>query len=143
MKKNSLLTKILAVTGTMLVWLPVLAPIIFTLIRISRGGPLMIDWLMPAELFPAVLLGGGLILWAALRAHLQVKLTAWSLGLAIGMLVGGQCLAVVSGLASGETEADGLWWGLVLTSLLIYTLAVISIGIGGILLIKNLYSKKS
>ncbi len=55
------------------------------------------------------------------------------------MLVGGQVIASVSGLASGEIEPQGIWWMLVLASLALYDLAVILIGVGGVLLIRDLF----
>jgi hypothetical protein len=52
-----------------------------------------------------------------------------------GLLAGGQALAVVTGLASGETEPGGWQWVLVLASLAIYSLALVAVGLGGILLL--------
>jgi hypothetical protein len=97
---------------------------------------------MPAELFPFALAGGLLLLWAAIRARACLKLIAWGLGIAVGMLVGGQALAVVTGLASGETEPAGLPWALVLGSLIAFTLALVAVGVGGIMLLMNLFKVK-
>ena len=69
MENKGVLTKILAIAGTVLVWLPILAPILFTTIRFIQRHMFRFDYLMSAELFPAVLVGGGILLWAALRAH--------------------------------------------------------------------------
>jgi hypothetical protein len=141
MKKKNILTKILATAGTTLVWFPILAPILLSAVRmISRPISIFrIDYLMPAELFPMALAGGGLLAWAALRAHAYLRLAGWGLGTAAGMLVGGQALAVVTGLASGRTEPTGFWWMLVLASLVFYVLALIGMGVGGILLIRDLF----
>jgi hypothetical protein len=65
---------------------------------------------MPAELFPAVLVGGGLLLWAGLRSHSHWKLIGWGLGIAVILLFGGQALAEVTGLADGTTEIGGWQW---------------------------------
>jgi hypothetical protein len=97
------------------------------------------DYLMPAELFPVALAGGLLLIWAALRARSRQRLIGWGLVIAAGLLVGGQALAVVTGLASGETEPVGLWWALVLASLVIYTLALVDMGVGGVLLLRDLF----
>ena len=48
-------------------------------------------------------------------------------------------LAVVTGLASGETEPAGWWWALVLASIVVYALVLIAIGIGGLLLLRDLF----
>jgi len=143
MKKKNTLTKILAVVGTILVWLPILAPILFSLIRFLEMGGFMFDYLMPAEGFPLVLVGGGLLIWAAIRAKSQVRWMAWMLGIGIVLLIGGQALAVVTGLASGETEPTGWQWVLVLATIAGYTFTVIGMGSGGIRLIKDLFMQQN
>jgi len=139
MEKKGVLTKILAIVGTMLVWFPILAPVLLSVAVIIQERMFRFDYLMPAELFPATLVGGGLLIWAALRARSRRRLIGWGLGIAVGLLVGGQVLAVVTGLASGETEPAGWWWALVLASIVIYTLALVVIGVGGVLLLRDLF----
>ena len=139
MEKKGVLTKILAIVGTMLVWFPILAPVLLSVAVIITERMFRFDYLMPAELFPATLVGGGLLIWAALRARSRRRLIGWGLGIAVGLLVGGQVLAVVTGLASGETEPAGWWWALVLASIVIYTLALVVIGVGGVLVLRDLF----
>jgi hypothetical protein len=139
MGKRDIFTKILAIVGTVFVWFPILAPILFSVAIFSRAHMFRFDYLMPAELFPAVLIGSGLLLWAAFRARSQKKMICWGLGVAVGLLVAGQVLAVVSGLASGAREPTGFWWGVVLGSIVLYVLAVIVIGVGGVLLLRDLF----
>jgi hypothetical protein len=142
MEKKSALTKFLAIAGTALVWFPLLAPILLSIILFLQRPIWRVDYLMPAELFFSFLLGSGLLLWATLRAHSRVKLVAWGLGLAVLMLFAGQALAVVSGLASGKTEPIGLVWGLVLASLVLYVLGIILVGMGGALLVRDLFKQR-
>jgi hypothetical protein len=97
------------------------------------------DYLMPAELFLVALAGGGLLIWVARRARSRRSLIGWGFGIAVGLLVGGQALAVVTGLASGETEPVGWWWAIVLASIRVYSLALVVIGIGGLLLLGDLF----
>jgi hypothetical protein len=139
MEKQGALTKILAVAGTALVWLPILTPIFFSTVLFVQEQIFRFDYLMPAELFPAILLGGALLIWAALRAHSRARLIGWSLVLAAALLVGGQTLAVVTGLASGEIEPAGWPWTLVLGSLIVFLLAALGVGVGGILLLRDLF----
>jgi hypothetical protein len=139
MEKKNLFTKILAITGTVLVWLPILAPILFSLARLMSRPFFQIDYLMPAELFPLVLVGGGLLLWAAFRCRKRRGLIGWSLVSALALLVGSQVLAEVTGLASGRTEPTGLPWVLVLGGLIGYILAVVVVGVGGALLLRDLF----
>ncbi len=139
MRRKSGLTKTLAIIGTALVWLPILAPVLLSVAVVIMYRVFRFDFLMPAELFPAILVGGGLLIWAALRAHSHWRLIGWGLGIAIGLLVGAQTLAVVTGLASGETEPAGWWWGLVLALTAVFSLAIVVVGVGGVLLLRDLF----
>jgi hypothetical protein len=139
MGKRDGLTKFLAIAGTVLIWLPLLAPVFFGAIRLIQSGRFHFDYLMPFELFPVELLGGILLIWAAFRAKSQKKLIGWSFVAAILLLAGFSALAVVTGLSSGESEATGLNWGLTLALIILSLLGLVTTGIGGILLIKDLY----
>jgi hypothetical protein len=139
MEKQGVLTKTLAIAGTVLVWLPILAPILFSAILLIQERIFRFDYLMPAELFPAILLGGALLVWAALRAHSHGKLIGWSLGLAAALLVGAQALAEVTGLASGAIEPAGWPWALVLGALAAFVLAILGVAVGGVLLLRDLF----
>jgi hypothetical protein len=57
----------------------------------------------------------------------------------VGLLAGGQALAVATGLGSGETEPAGWPWVLVIASLAGYTLALVVVGIAGVLLARALF----
>ena len=139
MEKKDAFTKFLAILGTIFVWLPIVAPIIFSVGFALRTGMFRVDYLMPAELFPIAMLGGGMLLWAALRARSRRGLIGWGLVIAVGMLFGGQALAVITGLASGETEPTPWLMALVLVPIGIYVLALVAVGIGGVLLMRDLF----
>jgi hypothetical protein len=140
MEKKGLSTKILAIVGTALVWFPVLAPIILSAVQFTRMGMFRnFDYLMPAELFPVALLGGLMLLWAAIRARSRRGLIGWGLVAAIVLPVIGQVIASVTGLASGAREPVGWQWALVLASLVAYSLALVIIGVGGVMLLYDLF----
>ena len=141
MENKGTFTKILAIVGTVLVWFPLLAPVLFSAATYIRGRVFLFDYLMPAELFPFALAGGLLLLWAAIRARTRRGFIAWGLGIATGLLVGGQALAVATGLASGATEPTGWQWALVLSSLIGFILALIAVGVGGALLLGDLFKR--
>jgi len=132
-------TKIQASLGTILVWLPILMPVLFSISRLIQTGHFNFDFLMPAEMFVFVLAGAGLLLWAAARAQAWLKLLGWSTGLAIGLLVAGAAFATFTGLTSGETEPAEWMVTLVIASLVGYILMVVVIGVGGVLLMLNLF----
>ncbi len=142
MGNRNIWTKILAIAGSVLVWLPIAAPILFSVPRLLRAPQFSMDYMMPAELFPMVLVGAALLIWAAVRARSQRALIGGALGGAVALLVGGQALAVVTGLASGETEPVGLPWAAVLGALLLYDAAVVALGVGGVLLLRDLFRRK-
>lgn len=139
MSKTGTFTRILAIAGAVLAWLPLAAPVFFSTIITARSGRFRIDYLMPAELFPAALLGGVLLVWAAYRAKVHRRLIGWSLGLAFAALVASQGLAVLTGLASGQTRPGGWEWALVLALLGAYTLALLALAIGGVLLLRTVF----
>lgn len=139
--KMNWVTKTLAIAGTILVVIVVLAPIVFSIMRLISIGKFMIDYLMPAELGLAVLIGAGLLLWAAIRSKAHLKWIAWSLGSAIFLVFGSQALAVITGIASGRTEPVGWQYGIVVGGIIGYDLAVISLSIGGVLLCRHLFRR--
>jgi len=139
MNKTGILTKALAVVGALLVWFPIVATVVVTVAGWMRDRVFRFDYLMPAELAPAAFVGGGLLLWAALRARSRRGLIGWGLGLMLAMLVGGQVLAVVTGLASGAIEPAGWVSVLVIASLAAYTLAIAETGAAGVLLVRDVF----
>jgi hypothetical protein len=142
MENKGALTKGLAIMGTVLVWIPILAPILFSLILFIQRQIFRFDYLMPAELGLFAFGGGILLLVTAIRTHSRQRIIAWGLGIALVMVIGGQALAVVTGLASGAAEPVGWRWALVLGSLVLYSLAIVGVGIGGILLLRDLFKPR-
>jgi hypothetical protein len=141
MAKTGWFTKIMALAGTVLMWMPIVFPVLLGAGAFISRGQVLFDYLMPAELFPCVLLGGLLLLWAAVRARSRRAWLAWSLGAAVVTLFGGQAYAFFVGLADGRIAAEGLPWALVIASLSLYTAAVTAAALGGLALIRDLYPK--
>lgn len=140
MQKKSVFSLILAASGALLVWLTILSPLLFGLANvIFNKGIFRLDSLMPAEFFPIALLGGILLVWAAVLAHKNRGWVGWGLAVAVLSLVGGQALAVVSGLASGKTDPASFWGAVVIATLIIYILALLVMGIGSLRLMGDLF----
>lgn len=139
MKKMDAISRTLAIAGTLLVWLPLVAPILLTVIFFLDTHLVRFDYLLPAELFPLGFLGGVLLIWAIRRSQFRQGLIGWGLGIALGSLVLGQALAVLTGLASGEMEPEGFWFVILAASLVIFSLAMVAVGVGGVLLLKHLF----
>ena len=140
MDRKDVLTKLLAVVGTVLVWTPILFAVLTSIVGTISRRMFRFDYLMPAELFPIAFAGALLLLWASWRARSHQKLIGWGFGGAVAFLVGGQLYAVISGLASGATEPTGWPWALVIASIALYSLALIEIGVAGILLVRKVHA---
>ncbi len=141
MQNKNAFTKFLAILGTILAWLPVVAPLFFGIVVLIRAGLFRFDYLMPAEGALLVLVGGLLLLWAALRARTLRALIGWTLGVAVLLLFGSQAVAVVTGLAQGTVEATGWQFAIVLGMLIAYDLAVVLLGIEGIVLVRRIFGR--
>jgi hypothetical protein len=139
MEKKDVLTKALAVVGTVLVWFPIFATLATSVVGTIAARVFRFDYLMPAELFPVAFVGGGLLMWAALRARSRRGLIGWGLGVAVGLLLGGFALATVTGVTSGASEPAGWFRAIMVASIAIYSLALVEIGVAGVLLVRDLF----
>jgi len=133
MEKKAALSKILTIVGTVLVWFPLLAPVVLGFISLGTDGIYRLDYLMPAELGILVFVGGALLIWGAIRTRSRRGILAWGFGLAAGSI------AIL--ILFGDVEPGSLEWAIVIGLLIIYTLAIAVMGIGGILLWRDLYKK--
>ena len=139
MEKNNQLTRGLALFGTMMMWLPLLMPLVFAMAALWGERRFLLDYLMPAELFPLSIIGFGLLLWAALRVHSHQKWIGWGFVTALVLLFLSQTVAVVTGLASGATEPTTFLITLILIPYAMYVLALIATSVGGALLTYDLF----
>lgn len=136
--KNIKVTKVIAFIGTVLIWLPILFTLVTSVVGSISFGSFRMDFLMPAELFPMELSGALLLMWASIRSGILKRRIGWSLVIMAVSLAACQGAAVLTGLASGETEAAGWPWFLVITLLVLYIAAVIAQCIFGVLLLLRL-----
>lgn len=143
MDKKWKLTRILAIIGTILVWLPITLMVVSFFARLIMDGVFLGDYLLPAELFAVTAVGFVLLLWAAIRSRAYIKAIAITFGVAVATLLGTQGLAVVTGLAHGEQEPTGWRVVLVMGVYTIFVAAVIYLGILGIRLINHIQSGKA
>jgi len=139
--KGNRLTTLIAIVGTNLILLPVVLPLIFGLIHLAGSGEFLFDWLMPAELLPVVLLGAALLIWAALRVKQYRLWIILSIGIGLLLLVIGLTYAQTSGLAHSPEGTMPKAESFVTALVLLFDLAVLLTGIGGVLLLRKLYRK--
>ena len=133
METKGTLSKILAIVGTVLVWFPILAPVVLGFISLVADGIYRLDYLMPAELGILVFIGGALLIWGAIRTRLRRGIIAWGFGLAAGSI------AIL--ISFGDVEPGSLEWAIAVGLLITYTLAIVVMGVGGILLWRDLFKK--
>jgi hypothetical protein len=141
LKKKSVLPKILAIVGITFTAFPVLATVLTGVPKTIQSGRLHFDYLLPFELFPLLLFGAGLILWAALQAKQRRKLIAYSVGALILLPVGSQVFAVATGLASGDTEPVGWLVTVGLILIIVIWLSLLDMIVAGGLLIADLFKR--
>lgn len=141
MGKKNVLTKGMVFIGDVLVAFPILATLLTSVVGSIDDRVFRFDYLMPMELFPFFLVGGGLLLLAAFRMRSFFKLIGWGFAAALVLMVGSQAIAVVTGLASGETETGGWQWALVMVGIIGYWLANIEVAMAGVLLGRKLLQK--
>lgn len=140
MKNNPALNHLLAIGGTVLVWIPLVFPLIYSLPRLFFARPYMVDYLMPAELAPSALLGGLLLLAAAWRAHFHRSFFGWDFAGMVGLLALMVFYSMYSGIDVPGEPSPLLMTGFFIL-LIAYILTVLLDGIVGIHLIRKLFQK--
>lgn len=143
MKDKARTTRILAITGTVLIGLPLAFMLITSAVVSIMSGIFRMDYFIPAELFLLVALGAVLLFWAALRSRLYLKPLIWIIGVGLVALIGSQGIAMATGLASGEREAAGFWFIFVIIIYALYVVGVIILFILGVRLSRALLKAKT
>jgi len=141
-KNKTVMIKILAVLGTATVLAPFVFMIITSIIGSLSIGVFRMDYLIPAELAPLVLLGALMIFWAALLSSYRIKLIISTMVAAMVFLALSMIIAAMSGLASGAMQPKGTVWAIVILTLILYGITTAGIGVEGIMLIKKLFKNK-
>jgi hypothetical protein len=141
MGKHDTLAKSLAVVGTVLVILPLLAPFVLGLGMMGTLGGFRLDYLMPFEIYPVTVAGAALLVWAAFRAHARRGAVAVAIAVMFGALVLATISAQVTGIANSPEQLET--WKYVLTSTLagISLAAQIALASIGVLLSRDLLGK--
>jgi hypothetical protein len=142
MDKKDLITRTLVIIGTVLTWFPMLLPVIFSGSHLLRAQIFRFDYLMPAEIFPVVLVGAALLLWGARRAHMRIALVGGGFALTLVSLALALVLAQVTGMASGAIEPVGWPFALVAGCFVLFWIGMLAMGVGGVLLWRDLANKQ-
>ena len=141
-KQRSVLTKIFTISGTLMLWAPILFMFVTAIVGSIMRKALLFDYLMLSEMFPIVALGLVLLVLASLLSGTFRKWFGWGSVAALVTLSCGQIFASVSGLASGALAENGAAFAVVIASIVIYNIIVVALAILGILLIRRLFRKE-
>ena len=131
----------LALVGTVLAWLPLIAPVLLTVAFVIIYGELHFDYLMPAELFAFTVVGGLLLLGVTLLERHGRGLVGGLLAGAAALLAASQGLAVATGLASGEHEPAGWRLVAVMTPYVLYVAVAVALAVVGVRLTRALFRR--
>ena len=143
MGKHDALAKTLAIVGTLLVVLPLVAPLALSLRSIGRPGGYRLDYLMPFEVYPVTLVGMLMIVWASFRARLHKRAVGITIAVMLGALVLAGVAAQVTGIAQSVEQLET--WRYVLTAGLgvVSILAQIALAVVGGMLVKDLFTAQA
>jgi hypothetical protein len=133
--------RILAVSGTVLTGLPLVAPVLLAIGAVVRGALPRLDYLMPGELVALVLAGATALVAAAVLGRRAQGATAICLALIVLLFVLVGVAADATGLASGATRAEG--WPLLFVGgvYALYVLAVVAETFIGVLLCRRFFAR--
>lgn len=133
-----MLTWVLVIVGTALAAFPLLATVLLSILGSVSEGEFLFDFLMPAELFPVAAIGAVLLAIAAWRVRRRRRAVVASMLAAVGLLLAAQGVAVLTGLASSESESTGWRLTLVLGLLGGFIVALVALVRAGWLLLRDL-----
>lgn len=114
MARNDVFARSLAIVGTVLVALPLLAPVALGIGMIGRFGALRIDYLMPFEVYPVTVAGVVLLVAASLRLAASRKAIGSTIAVMFATLVLTGVSAQVTGIANSPEQLEA--WKYVLTA---------------------------
>lgn len=136
MDKQMTVIKILAICGTLLTWFPILiTPILSALLT----GLTKFDYLLPAELFIISLIGILMLIGAAFWLRIDPRPPITIACVAFGVLIFGQIVAAFSEHVVGIITSGSFISNFIMVTVIIYILAVIVLGVMGIMLTINLF----
>ena len=141
-KQKSALSKIFAISGTVLLWAPILFMFVTAIVGSIISKAFLFDYYTLVELFPLVALGLILLVLASLLTRTFRKWFGWGSVAALVALTSGLILANASGLASGALADSGVIFAVVIVAIVVYNLVMVALAILGFLLVRRLFQKQ-
>lgn len=135
-----LLGRILVVAGTVFAATPLVVPMLLAAARSPATGVLQLDWLLPGELFPLVVIGGvALAVGAFVIGRRQVLATIVA-GATVLAFAGTDVAARATGVAFGVFPATGWRLAVIVTALGVYLAAVVLLVVVGVVLARDAFT---
>ena len=141
-KQKSALSKIFAISGTVLLWAPILFMFVTAIVGSIISKAFLFDYYTLVELYPIVALGLILLVLASLLTRTFRKWFGWGSVAALVALTSGLILANASGLASGALADSGVIFAVVIVAIVVYNLVMVALAILGFLLVRRLFQKQ-
>ena len=141
-KQRSVLTKIFTISGTLLLWAPILFMFITGIVGSIMSKTLLFDYLMLAEMFPIVALGLVLLVLASLLSGTFRKWFGWGSVAALLSLTAAQIVSTASGLASGALAESGGVLATVIAAIVVYNVIIGALAVLAIFLLRRLFQKQ-
>lgn len=142
MAKHSVLARVLAVIGVVLLLAPILLPVAFSLRSVGRPGGYMIDYLMPFEVYPVAVVGLILVLAASLVAQLRRGRVGTCIGVMLGGVVLGGVAAQLTGIANSVETLEAWRYGLVFGFGALSLIGQVALAVVGVQLVRDLSDAK-
>lgn len=139
--KKGPLTKILAIAGTLLVCFAIVTPILTFADVLAADRVGQFDYLTSVGLFPFAVVGALLLVLSEMQSSLRAEISRTGFSLVIITQV--LRLGLSRGVAAGVIELAGLWWALAFMLYAVYFLALVALGVCGVLLLRESFKGSS
>jgi hypothetical protein len=139
--KSAKAMRVLTLAGTVLLFLPIGFMLLTSAVGSITRKQFLMDYMIPSELFPIIFAGAVMLTVASFRTGCRKKQSVFLLVIMCAALFASQAVAVLTGLASGRTAAEGLPLYTVLTLMALYNIAAAADIINGICMYKSERSK--
>lgn len=130
--KSKKMMKILTIIGTILLFVPFVFMVLTSIVGSIIRQKFLMDYLITMELFPVILIGSLMIVVVSFMAKINKKRSIALTSLLCLSLIAPQAIAVVTGIASGDTPPQGAMWLLILFLVLMYNVILTAVCVNAV-----------
>lgn len=133
--------KILIVVAVVSLWFPFAFALLLAFNQMIAHGIFVFDYLLPAELFWLEALGLVSLIGVAVWRRRMIKRILWTIAFIFMFLVSGLSYAVLTGLANGTIEPDGIELYVTAGLLIAFDVGLVACGFFGFLLAQEIFQE--